>query len=645
MRGRVPRFKGLRKNRPECRSCSCASPTRWAVSLLLVLFLGAPACSRAVSSLATRSARRVGGSRRSLSGAGVSLGARSVAPEAYYQALLSELFALRGQPSAALAHVRGAIEEDPDSVWLRLREANLLLFVGRERRARQVLLQVSRSRPRRVEGWLALATLDARQDPARALEWVLRALSLSPHHVASRLLQARLLRRLGRYTRAARALRGILSDHPNHAQAMAGLGYLALERGQLAKAKTWFARWTQAAPFQVPPWSQLARTAVLLGDLRGAEQTLMEGLTATGDDLELAREALRLWWLLGRRDRAADLVALLGAHETGRVAVFVAEVLLRLGRWAQARGWLGKAAVLDPEASARAQTEARWLWRCGRRREALVRLESVGEGTEAFGWVENLRASYLEVLAGPHRAMEEIRSALRRRPRDPLLWQDLAERLAQSGRLAPALRALGRSRALRALGWQDVGVRYERVMLTLQAGGILEAKEEIAGLVTDAPDDPAVLNLAGYSLLEREIDLPRAGRLLERAYRLSPLDPYVLDSLGWLRYKQGRLGAAVRWLGRATRIDPWLWAAWRHLGRAQIARGRPDLAQRAFASALVSAPSRAERSVSAGVLERLPGGASISTPRWRCPPRGAFARKGDRQRLRAPSVRRRRHRP
>lgn len=593
------------------------------LGLLPALLAGAVGCAKVVGAPTTLRVRSGARSSSASPGGADSRPVREVSPEAYYLALLSELSVLAGQPATALERVQQAATEDPESVWLRLREADLELFLGREGRARTVLRRVCRSRPRRGEGWLALATLEARHDPGRALGLVRRALSVSPNLMEARLLMARLLRRLGRFTRASHALRGILSDHPEHPGALAALGYLALQRGQVTEAKTWFARWAQASPFQVAPWRQVARTAVLRGDLRGAEDALLEGLTATDDDLGLAHELLRLWRLTGRRDRAADLVTLVGAHENGPYILFGAEVLLRLGRLAQARGWLAKAAALDPEAAGRAQLRARWLWRCGRRRAACDLLRAVSQTHSAYGWAQSRLASYREVLVGPHRALEGIRSAIRQRPRDPLLWQDLAERLARAGKRAASLRALGRSRALRAQSWLDVGVRYERAMLAAEAGDLSGAWKEMAGLVTDAPDDPAVLNLAGYSLLERGIDLSRAEELLERAYRLAPLDPYLLDSLGWLRYKQGRLAAAARWLERATRIDPWLSAAWRHLGRVQIARGRLDPARRALAAALESASSRSERSVAVGLLERLGSRAPGPVLRWRCPRRPA----------------------
>jgi hypothetical protein len=55
------------------------------------------------------------------------------------------------------------------------------------------------------------------------------------------------------------------------------------------------------------------------------------------------------------------------------------------------------------------------------------------------------------------------------------------------------------------------------------------------------PDHGWACNNLGYSLADRGHDLPRAAKLLEKAVEVLPDEAPVLDSLGWLRYKQDRL--------------------------------------------------------------------------------------------------------
>jgi len=55
------------------------------------------------------------------------------------------------------------------------------------------------------------------------------------------------------------------------------------------------------------------------------------------------------------------------------------------------------------------------------------------------------------------------------------------------------------------------------------------------------PEHEGAANDLGYQWADRGVRLDDAQRLLEMAIRLQPDESNVLDSLGWLRYKQGRL--------------------------------------------------------------------------------------------------------
>lgn len=55
------------------------------------------------------------------------------------------------------------------------------------------------------------------------------------------------------------------------------------------------------------------------------------------------------------------------------------------------------------------------------------------------------------------------------------------------------------------------------------------------------PDHVETNNSYGYRLLERGEDFERAVSMIETAYAASSQEPHIIDSLGWARYKQGRL--------------------------------------------------------------------------------------------------------
>ena len=75
----------------------------------------------------------------------------------------------------------------------------------------------------------------------------------------------------------------------------------------------------------------------------------------------------------------------------------------------------------------------------------------------------------------------------------------------------------------------------------------------------------------------------------ERAHKLAPADPFILDSMGWALYRLGRLDEAEEYLVRAfaERPDPEIAA---HLGEVLFARGQPQKAREIWQSQLKTSP-------------------------------------------------------
>jgi tetratricopeptide (TPR) repeat protein len=69
--------------------------------------------------------------------------------------------------------------------------------------------------------------------------------------------------------------------------------------------------------------------------------------------------------------------------------------------------------------------------------------------------------------------------------------------------------------------------------------------------------DPFIYNNLGFLLVEKELDVTRGVRLLERAVALRPDNPDFLDSLGWGYYKLGQPEKARELLRRSLELDDW----------------------------------------------------------------------------------------
>lgn len=123
----------------------------------------------------------------------------------------------------------------------------------------------------------------------------------------------------------------------------------------------------------------------------------------------------------------------------------------------------------------------------------------------------------------------------------------------------------------------------------------------LARLLELKPDHSHALNALGYSWAERNIRLDEARELIAKALSLTPDDPFIVDSLGWVLYRLGRLDESLGALERAYRLrpDPEIAA---HLGEVLWQLGRKDDARKLIREALKSNP---DNSVLAATAKKL----------------------------------------
>jgi Flp pilus assembly protein TadD len=104
------------------------------------------------------------------------------------------------------------------------------------------------------------------------------------------------------------------------------------------------------------------------------------------------------------------------------------------------------------------------------------------------------------------------------------------------------------------------------------------------------PDHAHAYNALGYSLADRNVRLDEAKGLIDQALKIAPDDYYIIDSLGWVLYRQGKTEEALKELQRAYAGRPDAEIA-AHLGEVLWVLGRRTEAQKVWDEALVKTPS------------------------------------------------------
>ena len=132
------------------------------------------------------------------------------------------------------------------------------------------------------------------------------------------------------------------------------------------------------------------------------------------------------------------------------------------------------------------------------------------------------------------------------------------------------------------------------------------AVRELERLVEEEPLNAVRLNSLGFTLADAGIRLAEANVWLRRAHRLAPDEGFILDSLGWLFFRERRFGEAHALLLRASRNSPGDPEILRHLGEAYRALGKKEAALTALRAALEARPAPALRHLIERRIKELP---------------------------------------
>lgn len=135
----------------------------------------------------------------------------------------------------------------------------------------------------------------------------------------------------------------------------------------------------------------------------------------------------------------------------------------------------------------------------------------------------------------------------------------------------------------------DTDMLYMRALIAERLDRLDLFEADLRQVLAIEPDNGHAYNALGYYLADRTDRLAEAEAYLQRAIGLLPDDPAVIDSMGWLRYRQGRHEEALEWLRRALAKmhDPEIAA---HLGEVLWVMGDQAAANDVWNKALEASP-------------------------------------------------------
>ncbi len=495
-------------------------------------------------------------------------------PRAAYAHYLEGKLAIYGHDwTAATAALKAAALASPDQPMIAVELAHAQVKAGDTAGAAATLAAARAKWPQHAQVWLASGDALATTATDQAAEAYRKAIELASDDERGYLGLAKIELARNRPDVAEKVLLVLVKHIPGSVDGHYLLAQRLATRDMTAAIGELRAT-IERNPDHIDARLDLARALRRQGKLDDAIAQLRSAFDRAAQPLDIAEE---LFWLLCEADdrtAAIDLLTLLDDDRSELDALAAVARLERgLGRLDESRAIATRIATTDSEVGAivlaRTELAARDF---AKARAALAGIDVTsdhhGEATKV--------GALIELDAGdPAAAL-----ALVQPPKDPELALLAAFALADQGKAAEA-------RAL--VPAQD----FSRARLEDRLGDTAAAIAVCERIIAAHPDSSSALNLAGYLLADRGTRLADAEGYLRRARDLSPGDPAVLDSWGWLLLKRGKVRDAIVALDRAARYAPRESEILVHLATAWAADHAPRTAVELLDRAAALGPSKA----------------------------------------------------
>ena len=192
----------------------------------------------------------------------------------------------------------------------------------------------------------------------------------------------------------------------------------------------------------------------------------------------------------------------------------------------------------------------------------------IGQIDEESRQLDSALAQYQQVISGEQYIPARTRAALILQKQGKL--EEARETLRTTRTSTPLERTqllLAESQMLREVGRNEeayallernllkqpdnLELLYEAALLAERQGKPEVLEKHLKHLLEIKPDHAHALNALAYSFADRNIRLGEAEKLITRALQFAPGDPFIMDSQGWIFFRQGRLAEALSTLKKA----------------------------------------------------------------------------------------------
>ena len=345
---------------------------------------------------------------------------------------------------------------------------------------------------------------------------------------------------------ARKRFEDVLSKDKANVSAMIDLANLSAMAGKEAEYVSWLEKATKADPSAIPPYRLLTRYYLQKQDGAKALATAKQARSSNLQDIEALDLLAATQVALGNKaDALASYESLVNmAPNMPETYVKLASVQALNGDAQSAKNSLKKALALKPDYRDAQAALVAVDMQAGHYDQAQATAQRIEKqdpalGAKLEGDILMARKQYAAAAQAYDRALTQGKTSL--------LALDAHRAWSLAGKADKADEVLS--------NWlkknpNDTTARAYLGQSYAQAGRYKQAADQYQMVLEKNPDDVAVLNNLAWAYHAQKD--PRALNTAEKAYRMSPENPVVLDTYGWMLVQQSKASQAVDVLQKAA---------------------------------------------------------------------------------------------
>lgn len=507
--------------------------------------------------------------------------------DATYHYSLGVLSLLSGNVGNAIKEYETALTFDPKSGLLATELATIYIKTGQHKKAIDLCEKSLEANPGSVELHLLLGGLYLeKKNKIDAEKHFQKAVKLDPSNAESYLYIAIIYLEGKRYEEALKSLKAILKISPDNVVATYYISKVYLEMKSYDKAEEWLKKTIAIKPSFESAWLDLGGLYEIENKNDQAIETYKKYSSMHPSRLDIK---LRL------------AKAYLRMQNFGEASAILEEVYHQDSSNKEVRFTLGLSYFFKNENMDKAIKEfsslldedpkderARYFLASSYEEKklydkAMEEFQKIPSDSELYDDALIHMATILKRTGKPEQAIAMITEGIKASDKEPSLYAFLSSLYQDEKKFKEAEDITKKGLSLFP---GNPELHYRMGAIYEGMNRFPESIKEMEEVLKLDPNNADAMNFIGYSYVERGINLDKAEELINKAHNLKPRSGYIIDSLGWLYFRQDKFDLAIKYLTEAVSLLPDDPTVLEHLGDASAKSGQKKEAIEAYKRAL-----------------------------------------------------------